>query len=518
MMRATTGVAVLLCLASVLAGQSRSRQFEFGAFGGYTSYDKAFGLEGTLGGGARFGYYITSNIGLEADILFQTAQSVTGTSSSFEPMVGGGSLVFNLPVGGVSTFYLLGGYSLLEFGTVNPYKFTDGAFHGGGGIRLSVSRYAAIRLEGRALYTPETNGSFGQTSAKHFLGSVGFAVFHSSGAARAPSDADADGVADGSDACPGTPAGAVVDATGCTRVTEAAVTGLEISSDSDQDGVVDGPDQCPDTPAGAVVDARGCPSDADGDRVFDGIDQCPGTQPGAMVNAIGCPADEDADRVPDGVDQCPATPAAAIVDARGCPVDSDGDGVFDGLDECPGTPAGAAVDARGCPAEIVHVAPPAPVDTMPRDSDGDGVVDGVDRCPNTPAGAPVDHAGCLILFREEPGTEAKALVLRGVNFTSGRSILTRASYVILDEVAASLIANPDVRIEVAGHTDGSGSETLNLRLSQARAAAVRHYLASKGVKPERMVARGYGESEPVASNATASGKAQNRRVELRRTN
>jgi OOP family OmpA-OmpF porin len=134
------------------------------------------------------------------------------------------------------------------------------------------------------------------------------------------------------------------------------------------------------------------------------------------------------------------------------------------------------------------------------------------------AGAQVDQHGCLILFTEEEGVEAMPLVLRGVNFASGRSILTRSSYAVLDEVAASLLANSDVKIEVAGHTDASGAEGLNLRLSQARAAAVRHYLANKGVAPDRMIARGYGESQPVASNATPDGKAQNRRVELRRIN
>jgi outer membrane protein OmpA-like peptidoglycan-associated protein len=78
------------------------------------------------------------------------------------------------------------------------------------------------------------------------------------------------------------------------------------------------------------------------------------------------------------------------------------------------------------------------------------------------------------------------------------------------------VANPDVRIEVAGHTDNTGSAAINQRLSQARAAAVRAYLARKGVAPVRMVARGYGPNDPVAPNTTAEGRARNRRVELRR--
>jgi outer membrane protein OmpA-like peptidoglycan-associated protein len=498
-LRLIMATAVLAVLSAPLAGQRRARQFEFGAFGAYTRYDSDFNIDPVFGGGARFGYYLTANIELEADVLFQSLVEVPGSPSSFEPLIGGASLVLNLPVGSISTLYAAAGYSRLDFGTTNPYRFTDGGFHGGAGLRLSLGRRAAVRIEGRAIFSP-TTGMAGATAVQHLVGTVGFSVFHWE-APPPVRDSDGDGVPDGPDQCPGTPAGAIVDSRGCPL-------------DGDRDAVFDGLDKCPDTPTGATVDAAGCPADADGDRVYDGIDQCPDTPPGASVNALGCPADEDADRVPDGVDQCPGTPMGAVVDPRGCPTDSDGDGVYDGIDQCPNTPPGAAVDERGCQTEVVQVAP----DTLPKDSDGDGVVDGVDRCPGTPRGSQVDQFGCIILFREEAGEKATPLVLRGVNFASGRSILTPASFAILDQVAASLLANPDVRIEIAGHTDDTGAEAMNLRLSQARARAVQHYLANKGVALERMVARGYGETEPVATNATPQGKAQNRRVELRRIN
>jgi len=109
-----------------------------------------------------------------------------------------------------------------------------------------------------------------------------------------------------------------------------------------------------------------------------------------------------------------------------------------------------------------------------------------------------------------------AVVLRGVSFESGSSTLRPDSYAILDEVAASLVANPDVRVEIGGHTDNTGSAATNLRLSQNRANAVLQYLASKGVNQFHMTARGYGVSQPIAPNASAAGRAQNRRVELRR--
>ena len=231
--------------------------------------------------------------------------------------------------------------------------------------------------------------------------------------------------------------------------------------------------------------------------MFDGIDQCAATPTGARVDAKGCPTDADGDDVADGPDQCPNTPAGATVDSTGCPTDNDKDGVFDGLDKCPGTPAGMEVDSAGC--------------QRTRDTDGDGVDDSKDKCPGTAAGTRVDAAGCPILF-----TEARTpVILRGVTFETGKSALKPESYTVLDIVAASLVANPDIRIEIAGHTDNTGSSATNERLSQSRAEAVRAYLASKGVGPERMVAKGYGPSVPVAPNTTAAGRAQNRRVELR---
>ncbi len=262
----------------------------------------------------------------------------------------------------------------------------------------------------------------------------------------------------------------------------------------------DGLDACPNTVEHAEVDARGCPKDSDGDGVYDGIDKCPGTPVGARVDAQGCPTDADSDGVPDGLDQCPNTPKGATVDATGCPVDSDHDGVPDGMDKCPNTPPGTEVDSVGCQRVT--------------DSDGDGVDDAKDKCPGTAAGTRVDSVGCPILF-----TEARTpVVLRGVTFEIGRSALKPDSYTILDIVAASLVANPDIKIEIAGHTDNTGSAATNTRLSQARAEAVRAYLASKGVAPDRMIARGYGPTQPVAPNTTPAGRAQNRRVELRQTN
>jgi OOP family OmpA-OmpF porin len=221
--------------------------------------------------------------------------------------------------------------------------------------------------------------------------------------------------------------------------------------------------------------------------------------------------DSDGDKVFDGIDRCPDTAPGTPVDSFGCPADTDHDGVGDGFDKCPNTPPGTQVDASGCP--------------VAKDTDGDGVIDAQDRCPNTPAGSRVDQFGCLILFEERapatPGAPTPArptLILMGVNFQSGRSVLTTSSYAVLDQVAASLVANPEIRIEIAGYTDSTGRRAMNLRLSMARAAAVRAYLARRGVSPMRMRARGFGASGNIAPNTTPEGRAQNRRVELHKLN
>ena len=205
---------------------------------------------------------------------------------------------------------------------------------------------------------------------------------------NSPEDSDGDGVIDADDDCPGTPAGASVDANGCA----------ESQLDSDGDGVTDDIDACPDTPAGAEVDEVGCPPgvvDTDGDGVGDADDDCPGTPAGATVDANGCAdsqLDSDEDGVTDDIDECPGTPAGTEVDEVGCPageVDADGDGVPDDLDLCPDTDVREKVDENGCaPSQL--------------DSDGDGVTDDIDECPNTPAGSEVDAVGCPVTPPPDP--------------------------------------------------------------------------------------------------------------------
>jgi outer membrane protein OmpA-like peptidoglycan-associated protein len=484
---ALRALVLLLALPGVSRAQTgAARQVELGGFGSYTRYDAATTLAGQSGAGGRLGFYFSRLVSLEAAGDYSVTQLPAGADVSVSRI--GGNLLFHARAMGL---YLGAGYErLYQRGAVvaNP---------SGGrlvlGSLMSLGGRAAFRVEGLASYLPK-----GDTAAAgravNFGANVGLSVFAFGGP---PRDADHDRVANKRDRCPDTPLGATVDPNGCPV-------------DTDADRVFDGLDACPGTPSGAAVDPRGCPTDSDNDAVFDGLDLCANTPVGANVDANGCPTDGDKDGVFDGLDHCPDTPAGAMVDTAGCPTDRDQDKVFDGLDQCPDTPAGSEVDARGCP--------------VPKDSDGDGVFDQQDRCPNTAAGTKVDAVGCPViqevvqaaprpLFQIVEG-KAQPLILKGVNFRTGRSDLTPSSFRVLDEVAASLVANPTVKIEIGGHTDATGTRATNLRLSLGRAMAVRAYLVSKGVSPDRLVARGYGPDRPVADNKTVEGRAQNRRVEL----
>lgn len=178
--------------------------------------------------------------------------------------------------------------------------------------------------------------------------------------------------------------------------------------------------------------------------------------------------------------------------ARSAPVlDSDGDGVMDDADACPNTPYGVDVDSSGCALDTGL------------DSDNDGVADNADNCPNTIVGALVDDAGC-------------GYRLTGAHFKFDSDELNLDADTILNEVANRMQENPGLSLTVGGHTDSVGDEDYNMDLSERRAQAVVDYLTARGVDSSALTAVGFGSSLPVASNDTAEGRAENRRVVFNR--
>jgi len=244
---------------------------------------------------------------------------------------------------------------------------------------------------------------------------------------------------------------------------------------------------------GGAVGLVFCKSDedSDGDGVPDSLDKCPNTPIGVEVDADGCPLDTDGDGVPDYLDKCPDTPKGVKVDAKGCPLDSDGDGVPDHLDKCPNTPKGCKVDKNGCPI----------------DSDGDGVPDCKDKCADTPKGSKVDANGCPLVGEH-------LLILKGINFEFDSAKVSPESEGILARAVENMERNPAVKVLIEGHTDSTGPEDYNMGLSLKRAQAVKDFAVSKGIAADRMTVKGFGESQPMASNDTKEGRAENRRVEF----
>lgn len=122
--------------------------------------------------------------------------------------------------------------------------------------------------------------------------------------------------------------------------------------------------------------------------------------------------------------------------------------------------------------------------------------------------------GLRVVASEQSVLDA-ALANRIIEFESGKAALTDSGKQILDQMSVALLALKDKKVEVIGHTDNAGARASNLALSQARAEAVRAYVAAKGVKPELVAVSGEGPERPVADNRTAQGRARNRRIEFK---
>ena len=167
---------------------------------------------------------------------------------------------------------------------------------------------------------------------------------------------------------------------------------------------------------------------------------------------------------------------------------TDAQSIEDALRQAPPTAAGATA-----------------LQTATTDTDKDGVPDNIDLCPETQQGIAVEATGC---------TAGIAINLEGVNFLYNSHELTGKARGILDRIANAIIQRPELRLEVAGHTDATGDPNYNQELSMQRAEAVRDYLVAQGVNPRYIGAAGYGGQRPIADNTTFEGLQKNRRVEL----
>jgi outer membrane protein OmpA-like peptidoglycan-associated protein len=255
-------------------------------------------------------------------------------------------------------------------------------------------------------------------------------------------------------------------------------------TDSDGDGIYDKDDECPETPG--LPEFNGCP-DSDGDGIEDRMDACP--EEAGLAEFDGCP-DTDGDGIANPNDDCPEV--AGLAELNGCP-DADGDGVADNKDDCPNE-AGPA-ENNGCPYE---------------DMDGDGVLDKDDECPEV-AGTAANN-GC-----PEPDVEVISELneySKTVLFDLNKATIRQDSQEALKSIAEIMNEYPNTIFHIEGHTDSTGSAEYNEKLSRERAASVEMWLEENGVPNNRLTSEGYGEERPIATNNTAAGRQDNRRVEI----
>ncbi|MDR6957523.1 outer membrane protein OmpA-like peptidoglycan-associated protein [Pseudomonas brassicacearum] len=157
------------------------------------------------------------------------------------------------------------------------------------------------------------------------------------------------------------------------------------------------------------------------------------------------------------------------------------------------------------------------------DEDGDGVPDSRDKCPGTPKGVQVDADGCPppvpapVVVEEAVVVKEETIVIRDVHFEFNKATLTPGDKEVLSTVATRLKQETSTaQLRVTGHTDSVGSDAYNQRLSEKRANSVVQYLVENGVPRASFVSvSGAGESQPVADNKTADGRAMNRRTEIK---
>ncbi len=228
-------------------------------------------------------------------------------------------------------------------------------------------------------------------------------------------------------------------------------------------------------------------------------------EPAPEKKAPPPPADRDGDGIYDREDACPDVPGVRTDDPKtnGCPPpsDRDKDTIIDPEDACPDEPGVKTDDPKtnGCPA--------------PKDTDGDGILDPVDACPDVagPANDDPKKHGCPVA-RVEKG---QIRILEQVQFAYNSDRILKASDYILEAVKKVLEEHAQIKqVEVQGHTDNKGGDQFNLGLSKRRAASVMKWLTSRGIDKKRLKSQGFGKKQPIDTNDTEEGRANNRRVEF----
>lgn len=487
---------ILVCVCTLMAcmsySQTDEKKWNFGLHGGITEYNGDRGMNFYhTDPSAVYGFasvsisrYLSNHF--DASIFFTRGElgnteplspwSPAGDMNHFRVRLNTVNLVIRYNVLAprfiVRPYLYVGAGGIMHERTYNLKERYDYALPSfGGGFNIRLNSVMSLQLQESFMYTTADNIDYTEGGGAN----DGY-LYHTAGLTfnlGKKKDADMDGVSDKKDKCPNTPPGVAVDDNGCPL-------------DRDKDGVADYMDTCPD--AAGLASLKGCP-DKDGDGVADAEDRCPDVA--GPIDLKGCP-DSDKDGIVDIDDKCPGTKTGYKVDATGCPMDNDKDGIVNEEDLCPEIPGILAF--KGC-----------------ADTDGDGVADNEDRCPAVKG--TIENKGCPAIAKED--VVRINVIASKIYFETGSAKLKLISNTQLDDLAAILKRYEAVKLTVEGHTDNVGNDDFNMDLSQKRTQSVKEYLISKGIAESRLNATGYGETKPVADNKTATGRAKNRRVELK---
>lgn len=473
---------IALVLAGAAVAQDMQGTVAVGARGGVTNYiGDGFDSAKLRGIGSLFGeYYLGDAFSLETAFNLGRLAAETG-NQGFRTDLAGLSLLGRLtlvPSAGIQPYLGAGAeyFGLDPMGPTNQ-GFARGVFAipAGGGLVFKLSDNTAFDLRALYHYTfkERVDGLSSDTKDSFISGTAGLTWYFSGN-----NDRDGDGLLNKDEKARGTnPKLADTDGEGLMDGAEVMTHKTDpLKADSDGDGLSDSDEI-------NKYSTNPNKADSDGDGLSDG-DELMKYRSNAMK------ADTDGDGLSDGDE-------VAKYKTDLTKGDTDSDGLMDG-------------------AEVnQHKTNPLKADTDDGTvNDGAEVTAGTN--PNL-ADDDIPKRDTLPAMETLKVEVGKAIVLEGVVFKSGSSAITPESEDILNKAFNTLNENADIEVEIQGHTDNTGSRAGNLKLSQARADAVKAFLVNKGIAAARISAKGIGPDMPIADNATADGRQKNRRIEFVRT-
>ncbi len=472
-----SGILAVLVLSSFAIGQDRAGSVAFGVRGGITNYqgDDYDSAKQRPYGSVLAEYYLTNRFSQETALNIGELAGETG-ANDFKSVASSLSLMGRFALlGGGFRPYLAAGAELVgidpEGENNDNHDRTSFAFPVGGGVSLGLGENVTFDVRGLYHYSLDDryDGLDTESAKDAFLTGTAGLTWITGG----NPDKDGDGL---------------------TKKEEKARGTNPNLADTDGDGLSDGEEV-------NVYKTDPLKADSDGDGLSDSDEL-------KKYNTNANKADSDGDGLSDGDEVLKHRTNASNAD-------SDGDGLNDGAEINTHKTDALKTDTDGDGLSDGREVTQTKSDPLKADTDGGSVNDGAEVTRGSDPLNAEDDVPKVAKVEETLQVEVgKAIVLEGVVFKSGSAEISPESEAILVKAFNTLNENSEIAVEIQGHTDNRGGRALNTRLSLARAEAVKAYLVRKGIAANRITTKGFGPDKPVASNDTAEGRQQNRRIEF----